>query len=63
MHLGVTMFATSATAGVLDVARRVEECGFESLFLPEHSHIPAQEGIQRPRGGDLPEEYRHISIR
>ncbi|EHB58813.1 putative F420-dependent oxidoreductase [Mycolicibacterium rhodesiae JS60] len=45
---------------VVDVAREAEERGFESLFLPEHSHIPARQQIERPKGGDLPEDYRYI---
>ena len=35
----------------------VEERGFESLFFPEHTHIPASRRTPYPAGGDLPREY------
>jgi probable F420-dependent oxidoreductase len=35
----------------------VEERGFESLFFPEHTHIPASRTTPYPAGGDLPPEY------
>jgi probable F420-dependent oxidoreductase len=38
----------------------VEERGFESLFLPEHTHIPASRATPFPAGGELPKEYSHI---
>jgi probable F420-dependent oxidoreductase len=34
-----------------------EERGFESLFFPEHTHIPASRETPYPAGGDLPKEY------
>ena len=42
-------------------ARRawVEERGFESLFLPEHTHIPVSRETPYPGGGELPREYSH----
>jgi probable F420-dependent oxidoreductase len=46
------------------LARAAEERGFESLWLPEHTHIPAPPdgGIVRaPDGSELPVEYRHMS--
>jgi len=39
------------------VARMVEERGFESLFFPEHTHIPASRETPYPPGGELPREY------
>jgi probable F420-dependent oxidoreductase len=39
------------------VAREVEDRGFGSLFLPEHSHIPISRDTPYPGGGDLPCEY------
>ena len=37
----------------------VEERGFESLFLPEHTHIPVSRDTPYPGGGELPPEYSH----
>jgi probable F420-dependent oxidoreductase len=61
MHAGVTIFATDTTIDPITLARAVEERGFESLWLPEHSHIPTSRTT--PWGGaegapPLPEYYR-----
>jgi probable F420-dependent oxidoreductase len=37
----------------------VEERGFESLFVPEHTHIPTSRRTPWPGGADLPREYSH----
>lgn len=41
MRVGITMFATDRTMPVTDLARAAEDHGFASLWLPEHTHIPA----------------------
>jgi probable F420-dependent oxidoreductase len=43
-----------------ELARRAEELGFESLFFPEHTHIPVSRDTDYPGGGQLPREYSHI---
>ena len=40
MKIGFYYFATDYSMPVVEAARAVEERGFESLFLPEHTHIP-----------------------
>ena len=45
--------------GVPELARLAEERGFESLFLPEHTHIPASRETPHPSGQPLPEPYKH----
>jgi probable F420-dependent oxidoreductase len=40
-----------------ELARAAEDAGFESLFFPEHTHIPASRETPAPRGGELPERY------
>jgi probable F420-dependent oxidoreductase len=55
---GVTTFVTDQSIGVVDLARAVEERGLDSLFLPEHSHIPISRKTPYPLGGALPEEYK-----
>jgi probable F420-dependent oxidoreductase len=58
MELGIATFPTSYTLPVVDLAQAVEERGFESLFLPEHTHIPVSRRSPGPGPGPLPEEYR-----
>jgi probable F420-dependent oxidoreductase len=41
------------------LGREAEERGFESLFFPEHTHIPASRETPDPAGGELPREYSH----
>jgi len=53
------MFPTDFSIGVVDLARALEERGFESLWLPEHTHIPAERRTPWPGGRELPREYSH----
>jgi probable F420-dependent oxidoreductase len=53
------MFATDEGIDPDELARLAEERGFESLFFPEHTHIPAARTTGAPRGGELPREYQH----
>ena len=60
MHIGVEIFPTDQTIGAIELAREVEARGFESLWFPEHSHIPTRRTT--PWGGregapSLPEFY------
>jgi probable F420-dependent oxidoreductase len=59
MFFGVAMFATDYAIQPVDLAREVESRGFESLWFPEHTHIPANRRTPYPAGGDLPKEYWH----
>ena len=59
MEFGVAIFPTDYAAPPAQLARAVEERGFESLFFPEHTHIPASRETPYPAGGDLPPEYWH----
>ena len=58
MQFGVSMFPTRYSIGPAALARAVEERGFESLFFPEHTHIPTSRRSPWPGGADLPGEYR-----
>jgi probable F420-dependent oxidoreductase len=58
MKFGVSMFPTRYSIGPAELARAVEERGFESLFVPEHTHIPTSRRSPWPGGADLPNEYR-----
>jgi probable F420-dependent oxidoreductase len=59
MKFGVTMFAADFAMNVVDLGRAVEDHGLESLFLPEHTHIPTSRRTPWPGGGELPPEYSH----
>jgi probable F420-dependent oxidoreductase len=59
MKLGVLMFATDYAIRPDELARAVEERGFESLWFPEHTHIPVSRRSPWPGGADLPKEYWH----
>ena len=60
MKIGIAIFPTDKAIQPTDLAREVEDRGFESLWFPEHSHIPTSRIT--PWGGregapPLPEEY------
>jgi probable F420-dependent oxidoreductase len=40
-----------------DLARELEQRGFDSIWVPEHSHIPTSRDSPYPAGGPLPEGY------
>lgn len=42
------------------LARALEERGFESIWVPEHSNIPTSRVSAYPGGGDLPSGYFHM---
>jgi probable F420-dependent oxidoreductase len=60
MELGLAHFATDYGMQAAELARRAEQLGFESLFFPEHTHIPVGRDTPYPGGGELPREYSHI---
>jgi probable F420-dependent oxidoreductase len=57
MKVGVMMFPTDHSIEPVELGRIVEEHGFESLFFPEHTHIPASRRTPWPGGGELPAMY------
>ena len=58
MQIGVFQFATDYSMPIDALARAAEERGFDSLWVPEHTHIPASR-LTPYRGGELPKEYYH----
>ncbi len=59
MRYGITMFATDVSMGVVELAREAEARGLDSLWLPEHTHIPVGRRTPAPTGdAELAEEYR-----
>src|SRR2546425_11112689 len=59
MKIGLTMFSTEYAIGPVELGRAAEERGFESVFFPEHTHIPVSRRSPWPGGDDLPGHYRH----
>ncbi len=59
MDFGIGYFPTHDGVSPGALARLVEERGHESLFFPEHTHIPASRATPYPAGGDLPRKYFH----
>lgn len=59
MRVGVFYFPTDYGIEIGELAVALEERGFESLFVCEHTHIPTSRRTPFPGGGDLPKRYSH----
>lgn len=59
MRIGLFPFCTDYSMAIADLAVAAEERGFDSIWVPEHTHIPASRETAYPGGGDLPREYSH----
>ncbi len=59
MHIGALIFATDYAVRLDELAAELERRGYESVFVPEHTHIPTSRQTPWPGGGDLPREYWH----
>ena len=57
MKVGVCIFFTQTSIGPAELARALEERGFESLWVPEHTHIPLDTQERTLGGSRLPPEY------
>lgn len=57
MQLGASMFPTDYSMTPAALAKALEERGFESIWAPEHSHIPVSRRSPWPGGGELPKRY------
>ncbi len=59
MRIGLFYFPTDYGVNIGELARAAEDRRFESLFLPEHTHIPKSRRTPYPGGGELPRAYSH----
>jgi probable F420-dependent oxidoreductase len=59
VQFGLSMFVTDETIAPVDLGRAAEDAGFDSVFVPEHTHIPASRESPWPGGAELPREYSH----
>ena len=57
MHIGAAMFFTDYSMTPAELGRALEERGFDSVWAPEHSHIPLTRKSEWPGGGELPKKY------
>ena len=57
MRLGVFTFFNDTGIGPVDLAVALEQRGFGSLFVTEHSHIPVNTKTPYPMGGPIPPQY------
>src|SRR3954466_12012351 len=60
MQIGAAMFFTDYSISAADLARALEERGFESVWAPEHSHIPLTRKSSYPKGGEVPKKYYDV---
>src|SRR5437764_12795561 len=58
MRFGVTIFCTDVSIQPAELAVALQERRFDSMWVPEHTHIPTTRRTPYPNGGELPEEYK-----
>jgi len=59
MKIGAYIFPTDYSIGIVELARALEERGYASLYVTEHTHIPTSRRSPWPGGAELPREYSH----
>jgi probable F420-dependent oxidoreductase len=59
IRFGIGTFPTEYAIAPADLAREVEQRGFDSLFFTEHTHIPVSRKTPFPGRGELPKHYSH----
>jgi probable F420-dependent oxidoreductase len=57
MKVGISTFVTDDSIAPGPLAAAIEERGFDSVFIAEHTHIPASRRSPYPAGGELPDKY------
>tara|TARA_A100001037_G_scaffold12590_1_gene11773 strand:+ start:2737 stop:3585 length:849 start_codon:yes stop_codon:yes gene_type:complete len=60
MLFGAGVFFTDYSAKPAELAKALEDRGFESLWTPEHSHIPLSRATPMPAGMELPKKYYDV---
>lgn len=59
MRVGAFYFPVDYGIDIAELAKALEDRGFDSLYVPEHTHIPASRKSPFPGGGELPRRYSH----
>ena len=57
LKIGISTFVNDDSIDTVSLARAIEERGFDSLVVAEHTHIPASRETPYPLGGELPPVY------
>jgi probable F420-dependent oxidoreductase len=57
LNFGVSMFFTDYCVAPGELGQLLEQRGFESVWAPEHSHIPSSRKTPFPGDGELPKRY------
>src|ERR671932_2414936 len=60
MEIGAAIFFTDYSISPSELAIALEERGFDSLWVAEHSHIPVPRRTPPPGGGELPKRYYDV---
>ncbi|HEY1413459.1 MAG TPA: LLM class F420-dependent oxidoreductase, partial [Rhodopila sp.] len=60
MKIGAVMFFTTDSMQPAELGRALEERGFESLWVPEHTHVPSSRLTPFIGGGEMPRAYYEI---
>jgi probable F420-dependent oxidoreductase len=60
MYFGASMFFTDYSMTPQALAHALQERGFESVWAPEHSHIPSSRKTPFVMGGELPKKYYDV---
>ena len=61
LRIGITTFVTDYSIDIVTLARAVEQRGFSSLWLAEHTHIPSSRATPAPTGdAELGTAYSHL---
>src|SRR6266478_6206248 len=60
MDFGASIFFTEYSISPTELGAALEERGFESLWVAEHSHIPVARRFNVPTGGELERQYYDV---
>jgi probable F420-dependent oxidoreductase len=59
MKFGISTFITDYSIDCTELGPAMEDLGFDSLFVAEHTHIPTSRKTPFPGGTELPKQYSH----
>jgi probable F420-dependent oxidoreductase len=59
MKFGISTFITDYSIDCTELGVAMEDLGFDSLFVAEHTHIPTSRKTPFPGGTELPKQYSH----
>jgi alkanesulfonate monooxygenase SsuD/methylene tetrahydromethanopterin reductase-like flavin-dependent oxidoreductase (luciferase family) len=57
MKFGISTIVNDDTIGAVSLARAIEDRGFDSLVIAEHTNFPASRESACPLGGELSSIY------